>query len=259
MGNQLIEREGIGVRMAWQFSLGVSPPPKANREIVQRSIETTARTRIRLPFSSSKLPQRCKSAQPARQSSVPFTRYRSAQAFDGARRRALLLHHACAASAGVVLLASLIPVEISVQPPLVHSPRDQSVVPDDRSGKALILLVERDDAIRTLERYFLEQAGFEVQFASDGIEALKLAQRTKPNILVSEILVPSLDGLSLCRALKAEPATRSILILMFSMLAVAERAYEAGADAFLLKPLNDRLLVETVEKLLQQSVRQRFK
>lgn len=117
--------------------------------------------------------------------------------------------------------------------------------------RALILVVERDPHVRALERYFLEEAGFAVDFASDGAAALARVRSAKPAILISEILVPGLDGLSVCRALKSDPATRDIAVLIFSILAAEERALEAGADAFLRKPLNEARLVESVIVLLR--------
>jgi CheY-like chemotaxis protein len=116
--------------------------------------------------------------------------------------------------------------------------------------RALILVVERNPAVQRLERYFLEQAGFSVEFANDGQSALDRARDLKPQILVAEILVPRLDGLSLCRELKSDPVTAHIRVLIFSHLHAEDRAREVGADAFLVKPLNEDLLIETVEKLL---------
>ena len=63
-------------------------------------------------------------------------------------------------------------------------------------------------------------------------------------------MVPKLDGLSLCRALKSDPGTQKIVVLMFSNLHAEDRAREAGADAFLYKPLNEQLLIETVQGLI---------
>lgn len=119
-------------------------------------------------------------------------------------------------------------------------------------NRVLILVVERNPAVQRLERYFLEQAGYAVEFANDGLSALERARELKPKILVAEILVPALDGLSLCRSLKADPATSRILVLIFSHLHAEDRALEAGADAFLIKPLNEELLIETVEKLVSK-------
>jgi CheY-like chemotaxis protein len=118
------------------------------------------------------------------------------------------------------------------------------------ADRALILVVERDPHVRELEQYFLEEAGFEVEFAEDGLTALEQARALHPQIVITEILVPRLDGLALCRALKADPETRHIAVLVFSILLAAGRAREAGADRFLQKPLAEKRLVETVRELL---------
>ncbi len=119
-------------------------------------------------------------------------------------------------------------------------------------NRVLILVVERNPAVQRLERYFFEQAGYSVEFADDGLNALKRARELKPAILVSEILVPALDGLSLCRAIKTDAATSHILVLIFSHLHAEDRAREAGADAFLIKPMNEEHLIEIVEKLVSK-------
>lgn len=124
-----------------------------------------------------------------------------------------------------------------------------SLVAAHNSG-ALILVVERNPVVQRLERYFLEQAGFDVEFATDGLAALARARELLPRIVVTEILVPKLDGLSLCRALKSTPETKNILVMIFSHLQAEDRATEAGANAFLTKPIDEELLLETVQKLL---------
>ena len=104
--------------------------------------------------------------------------------------------------------------------------------------------------VQRLERFFLEQAGYSVEFTNDGLTALARAQELKPAILVTEILVPKLDGLSLCRTIKTDPETKDMLVMIFSHLQAEDRAYEAGADAFLEKPLNEELLIDTLQRLL---------
>ena len=116
--------------------------------------------------------------------------------------------------------------------------------------RALILVVEQNPVVQRLERYFLEQAGYTVEFASDGQSALERARQLRPKIVVTEIMVPVLDGLSLCRIIKEDPLTAHARILIFSHLHAEDRAREVGADAFLLKPLSEELLIETVERLI---------
>jgi len=119
------------------------------------------------------------------------------------------------------------------------------------NGKAIILVVERDPHVRELELHFLEEAGYAVEFADDGVVALEKVRESVPDILVTEILVPGLDGLALCRKLKADPRTRDVAVLVFSILSASDRAREAGADAFLRKPLAEHTLVGTVQALLE--------
>ena len=123
--------------------------------------------------------------------------------------------------------------------------------------KALILVVERDPHVKRLESFFLEQAGYRIEFADDGLQGLERARILLPRILVTEIMLPRMDGLRVCRALKSNPATKGIAILVFSILSAEDRAREAGADAFLLKPLDDTRLVDTVTKLLRDDREER--
>jgi len=87
--------------------------------------------------------------------------------------------------------------------------------PDARSLtglRALILVVERDPHVQRLGRYSLEDAGFVVEFVTDGERALLLARQHLPAIVITEILVRK--RLSVCRALKADPATHGMLVLI---------------------------------------------
>jgi CheY-like chemotaxis protein len=117
-------------------------------------------------------------------------------------------------------------------------------------GGATILVVERDPHIRVLETFFLNGAGYAVEFSDDGAAALERARRLRPALVITEILVPKLDGLALCRLLKEDPETRGIRVLIFSILTASARARDAGADAFLRKPLAEQKLVDTVRQLL---------
>jgi CheY-like chemotaxis protein len=92
-----------------------------------------------------------------------------------------------------------------------------------------------------------------VHFVDDGAEALELVRSLKPAIVITEILVPGLDGLALCQQLKTTPETSGIPVVVFSMLAAESRAREAGAEAFLKKPLAEHRLVQVVRDLLTPS------
>lgn len=126
----------------------------------------------------------------------------------------------------------------------------ESSAPKTATNHVLALVVERNPIVQRLERYFLEQAGYQVEFSSDGVSALARAKELRPAILITEILVPKMDGLTLCRLLKSQPETKATIILVFSHLEAEARAMEAGADAFLRKPLNEEPLVEMLTRLV---------
>ncbi len=121
---------------------------------------------------------------------------------------------------------------------------------DGNSFARTILIAERDRNVRDLEQYFLESVGFSVEFADDGPAALSRARLTLPHLVITEILIPKLDGLQLCRELKEDPTTRDIPVIVFSVLAAEARAKEAGANAFLRKPLVPSVLLGTIQRLV---------
>lgn len=113
----------------------------------------------------------------------------------------------------------------------------------------MVLIAERDRNVRKLQQFFLERAGYGVEFADDGQDALDRALLAPPSLVVTEILLPRVDGLALCRRLRDDPRTRDVPVIVFSILAAAGRAEEAGATAFLRKPLVETVFVPVVERL----------
>jgi CheY-like chemotaxis protein len=114
----------------------------------------------------------------------------------------------------------------------------------------MILIAERDQTVRKLQGHFLGQAGYMVDFVDDGEAALERARVQPPCLVVTEILLPKLDGLALCRRLRADPLTEDIPVLVFSILAAEQRASEAGANGFLRKPLINTTFVAAVQELI---------
>jgi CheY-like chemotaxis protein len=122
-------------------------------------------------------------------------------------------------------------------------------MPHSHPGTGSILIVERDLQVRKLQRFFLGRAGFDVEFADDGEAALEQARNAPPALVVTEILIPKLDGLALCRRVRDDERTRHVPVLVFTILAAEVRALEAGASAFLRKPLVDSIFVAAVQEL----------
>jgi DNA-binding response OmpR family regulator len=112
-----------------------------------------------------------------------------------------------------------------------------------------VLIVERDRNVRDLQSHALRAAGFEVAFVEDGEVALADATSHPTALVVTEILIPKLDGLTLCRRLRADHATCAVPVLVFSILSAAARAEEAGASAFLRKPFIESTFIATVSLL----------
>ena len=106
----------------------------------------------------------------------------------------------------------------------------------------LILIAERDQTVRKLQEFFLRRAGFAVEFADDGHAALERARLALPSLIVTEVLIPKLDGLALCRRLREDPLTKDIPVIVFSILSASARAVDearalsSGADRFLADP-----------------------
>ena len=119
----------------------------------------------------------------------------------------------------------------------------------DRESR-VVLIAERDQNVRSLQRHFLERAGFGVEFADDGQAALDRARLARPAVIVTEILIQKLDGLALCRSLRQDPLTHEIPVIVFSILAAAARAAEAGANAYLRKPLVESVFIAAVRGVL---------
>jgi two-component system phosphate regulon response regulator PhoB len=128
----------------------------------------------------------------------------------------------------------------------------------DRGGDTTtkpVLIIEDEKDIADLVEYHLKQAGFPVYKAPDGPEGLELAKRQRPRLIILDLMLPSMDGKDVCRALKSNPMTRSIPILMLT--ARAEEVdrivgFELGADDYVTKPFSPRELVLRVKAILQR-------
>ncbi len=119
-----------------------------------------------------------------------------------------------------------------------------------------IVVVERDRHVRELLVEFLEPAGYVLRLFDDGATALAAVQAQAPALVILEILVPKLDGLGLCRAIKLAPATSDIPVLVLSILSANDRAHLAGADAFMLKPIEESRLLAAVQRLIVRPAQQ---
>jgi CheY-like chemotaxis protein len=117
---------------------------------------------------------------------------------------------------------------------------------NDHRLRQLVLVAERDKNVRDLQTLFLNRGGYGVEFVDDGEMALDYARRMAPALLVTEILIPGVDGLTLCRRIRDDVTLRDMPVLVFSILAAGTRAREAGATAFLRKPVVESTFLREV-------------
>ena len=128
--------------------------------------------------------------------------------------------------------------------------------PSDSQGKERVLVVEDSRTILAVVKYFLELEGFEVLEARDGIVGLEVAKREQPQVIVTDYNMPGMDGVALVKALRADPLTRGIAVLMLTSENNVEKeaqALEAGVDDYILKPVEPRRLAARVKSVLARS------
>lgn len=118
---------------------------------------------------------------------------------------------------------------------------------------ATVLVVDDDPVIQRLLRVNFEMEGYEVIVAGDGVDGLERARAEHPDIIVLDIMMPRMSGLDVAKALKGDPGTASIPVLLLS--AKAQEADlragdESGADGYLTKPFDPLQLLQRVEELL---------
>jgi twitching motility two-component system response regulator PilH len=117
-----------------------------------------------------------------------------------------------------------------------------------------ILVVDDSPTALKITSEILTEQGFRVLGASDGEEALEIASRMHPDLIVLDIILPKKNGFQVCRQLKTESATSEIKILMLSSKNQASDRFwgqKQGADAYITKPFDDEELIEAIESLLK--------
>ena len=120
-----------------------------------------------------------------------------------------------------------------------------------------VLVVEDEGAQREVLQYNLEAEGFTVVVADNGEDALLLVQEEQPDLMVLDWMLPKVSGIEVCRQVKADPATRSIPIIMLSARSEETdrvRGLETGADDYVVKPYS---VVELMARLRTQLRRTR--
>jgi DNA-binding response OmpR family regulator len=122
-------------------------------------------------------------------------------------------------------------------------------------GKGQILIVEDDRSLADVLDYNLKQDGYQTVVANDGQDGLHQAKLRSPDLIVLDLMLPMVDGLEICRRLRADPVTRNILVLMLT--AKSEETdqvvgFSVGTDDYVSKPFSVKVLLERIRALLRR-------
>ncbi len=151
------------------------------------------------------------------------------------------------------------PLATGFEPPAQKESRisEHSVtVPSEKKAaqKPLVLLAEDNEQSIELFTDYLKLSGYQFSVARTGIEAIARAAEDKPDIILMDIQMPEMDGLEAIRRLRADESFSHVPIIAMTALAMPgdrERCFEAGADEYLSKPVNLRMMVDTIQRLLE--------
>ncbi len=116
-----------------------------------------------------------------------------------------------------------------------------------------ILVVDDEPNLRELVSGRLEQNGYEVTTAADGYQALTKVKQSQPDLIILDLMLPKIDGYTVCRMLKSSSETSEIPIIMFTARSAPDderRGREMGADAYITKPFEPPVLLDRIAELL---------
>lgn len=122
-----------------------------------------------------------------------------------------------------------------------------------------ILIVEDEEHIQELLRFNLQNNGYDVLLASDGLQGLTMAREHQPDLMLLDLMLPKMDGLDVCRAVKSDPKTMGLPIIMLTAKGSETDkvlGLELGADDYLTKPFSIRELMARIKVVLRRGVKE---
>jgi len=117
---------------------------------------------------------------------------------------------------------------------------------------ATILVVDDDDSIRSLLQQELSDAGYLIEQATNGKEALESVRKNRPDLIILDVMMPEMNGFDVAAVLKNDPQTMDIPIIVLSIVQDKARGYRIGVDRYLTKPIDTAQLFKEVGALLEQ-------
>ena len=119
-----------------------------------------------------------------------------------------------------------------------------------------VLVAEDDNDILEIVRFNLELNGYEVHVATSGNEALEVAKKVKPDLIILDIMMPGKSGLEVCRLIRMDPSFNDTYILFLTALSdetTHVKGLETGADDYITKPISPKILVSRVNAFIRRS------
>jgi DNA-binding response OmpR family regulator len=116
-----------------------------------------------------------------------------------------------------------------------------------------ILIVEDEESLLKLESILLSSKGYKVTGVRDGLAALNEIEKSKPDLILLDIMMPGIDGFEVCRRIKENPDTKDIPVVMLTAkksTADQARGVEVGADAYMTKPFKSLKIIDVISGLL---------
>src|ERR687891_119412 len=120
---------------------------------------------------------------------------------------------------------------------------------------ARVLVVDDERVVTEVVERYLQREGYEVSLASDGAEALRLAQEWAPDLVVLDLMLPTIDGLEVCRQLRRDSPTPIIMLTARGEETDRVVGLELGADDYISKPFSPREVVARVRAVLRRAAR----
>jgi DNA-binding response OmpR family regulator len=121
-------------------------------------------------------------------------------------------------------------------------------LPEPPPGAATILVIDDDPTVHDLMRRFLTKEGFRVAIAPSGKDGVQMAKEIKPDLITLDVLMAEMDGWSVLTALKADPATAEIPVIILTMFDDKEMGFALGASDYMTKPINRDRLVNVLRR-----------
>jgi len=125
------------------------------------------------------------------------------------------------------------------------------------TNNSTILIVDDEEDILEFLEYNLTKEGFRVYVATSGRKAIEIARKTKPHLILLDVMMPELDGIETCRELREIPTLKNTLIAFltarnedYSQIA----GFDAGADDYISKPIKPRVLISRIKALLRRNI-----